>query len=492
MQPSEQTAPILDAPANVQANDSAELTPIRLGLREFPCGKCDGAAQFHHFSRRGTGARGGVGFAAHQAVLHAHRARIWDHHLLRSYAPCRNSEMKTDNRQALVIGGGPAGLMAAGELAQAGMRVVVAEAKSSIGRKLLMAGKSGLNLTKSEPPELFQAAYHGSCAGLVRGAVAGFGPQEVSDWAEALGQPVFTGSSGRVFPEAMKASPLLRAWMEALHDQDVNVHTRWRWTGFEGDAYTFSAPTGEHTLTPAVTVLALGGASWARLGSDGSWVPWLAGKGVSVAPFQPANAGLTVAWSEHMEKQFGQPVKVAKLTAGTFSLRGEFVISSRGLEGSAIYAVSRAVREGASLTLDLCPDWSIEEVETRLARPRGKATVAAHLRKTLRLDPARLALLMEFGRPLPDGAALAALIKALPVRHQGLRPLDEAISTAGGVAAEALEGYMLRALPGAFVAGEMLDWEAPTGGYLLTGCMATGREAGRAAAEWVMRRPAET
>jgi uncharacterized flavoprotein (TIGR03862 family) len=387
-------------------------------------------------------------------------------------------------KQALVIGAGPAGLMAADELARAGLTVTIAEAKPSAGRKLLMAGKSGLNLTKDAPSEQFLAEYHGSTAGLVQAAVRDFGPGEVADWARGLGQEVFTGSSGRVFPRAMKASPLLRAWLAWLDGLGVRFVTRWRWVGIDAGAMLFDTPEGRQSLRPDVTVLALGGASWARLGSDGAWAGILSAEGVALAPFEPANAGLAVAWSEHMAKHFGTPVKVARLTAGDVSLRGEFVISARGLEGSAIYAVSRAVREGAALRLDLCPDWSEQEVAARLARPRGKATVAAHLRKALRLDPARLALLMEFGRPLPEGAALAALVKALPVRHAGLRPLDEAISTAGGVPAEALDGYMLRALPGVFVAGEMLDWEAPTGGYLLTGCLATGRAAGEAAARW--------
>jgi hypothetical protein len=373
----------------------------------------------------------------------------------------------------LVIGAGPAGLMAAEALARGGCDVVMAEAKPSVARKFLMAGKSGLNLTKDEPAQRFLGAYTGSCAPLVRDAVADFGPQAVADWARGLGQPVFTGSSGRVFPEAMKASPLLRAWLGRL--DGVEIRTRWHWRGFEDGGYAFDTPGGPVVEHPDLCILALGGASWARLGSNGAWVPWLAARGVDIAPFAPANAGLQVDWSAHMAKQFGAPVKVARLTAGDTSVRGEFVISSRGLEGSAIYAVSRAVREGAPLTLDLCPDWTRDEVARRLARPRGKATVAAHLRKTLKLDPARLALLMEFGRPLPDD--LAPLIKALPVRHDGLRPLDEAISSAGGITAGALDGHAVRAVPGLFACGEMLDWEAPTGGYLLTACFATGRAA---------------
>ncbi len=388
---------------------------------------------------------------------------------------------------ALVIGAGPAGLMAAGELAGAGFAVTIAEAKPTVGRKLLMAGKSGLNLTKDEPLAAFQSAFTGSTAALLRAAVSEFGPVEVADWARGMGQEVFTGSSGRVFPRAMKASPLLRAWLAGLAAQGVEIRTRWRWAGFDGDGMVFDTPEGRDNRSPDVTVLALGGASWARLGADGTWAAILAEKGVELAPFQPANAGLSVSWSPHMTRHFGAPVKAARLSAGDVTLRGEFVISARGLEGSAIYSVTKPLRDGATLTLDLCPDWDEAEVAARLARPRGKATVAAHLRKVLRLDPARLALLMEFGRPLPEGDALARLIKALPIRHQGPRPLDEAISTAGGIAASALDGYMLTACPGVFAAGEMLDWEAPTGGYLITGCLATGRAAARQAIGWVRR-----
>lgn len=382
---------------------------------------------------------------------------------------------------ALVIGAGPAGLMAAEEMARAGMQVTVAEGKPSAGRKFLMAGKSGLNLTKDEPLDNVLSAYD---APQVLPMVRDFGPDQVQAWARGLGQELFVGSSGRVFPTVMKASPLLRAWMARLQGLGVTLRTRWRWTGWDGDTVMFDTPQGQQGLIPDATVLALGGGSWARLGADGSWVDVLRDAGVRVAPFKPANMGFVIDWTAPMAKHFGTPVKGCALIAAGQYVRGEFVISHRGVEGGGVYAVSRAVRDGAPLAVDLLPDWSVDKVRHALDKPRGKASLSNHLRKVLRLDPARLALLMEFGRPLPAGPGLATLVKHLPIRHAGPRPLDEAISTAGGVSWASLdETLMLTARPGTWCAGEMLNWEAPTGGYLLTGCLATGRWAGRAAAQ---------
>ncbi len=386
--------------------------------------------------------------------------------------------------QAVVIGAGPAGLMAAEQLARAGHSVLVAEAKPSVARKFLMAGKSGLNLTKDEPFETLIQSYDEAADWLLP-MLAEFDAQAVQDWARGLGQELFTGSTGRVFPTVMKASPLLRAWLARLSEAGVEIRTRWRWTGWQGDVLTFDTPDGEHSLTASATILAMGGASWARLGSDGNWATPLADKGVQITPFAPANAGLLVDWSDQMASHFGAPIKGVALQAGSLHTRGEAVISARGLEGGGIYTICKAVRDGAPLTLDLMPDVSQDDVAQRLSKPRGKASLSNHIRKVLKLGPTRTALLMEFGRPIPSAPdALAQLIKSLPVHHAGPRPMDEAISTAGGVSRAALtDGLMLTALPGVFCAGEMLDWEAPTGGYLLTACLATGRWAGRSAVD---------
>ena len=382
---------------------------------------------------------------------------------------------------ALVIGAGPAGLMAAEELARAGLQVTVADAMPSPGRKFLMAGKSGLNITRDQDATAFRAAFHPPAAQL-DAALAAFGPAKVMAFAESLGQPVFTGSSGRVFPVAMKASPLLRAWLARLGSLGVTLNTRWRWTGTDGPAFLFSTPGGDRRLSPAVTVLALGGASWARLGSDGAWADRFPGL---TAPFHPANMGFDVAWSAHMAPHFGAPLKNVTLIAGDTRLRGECVITARGLEGGGLYALSRALREGATLTIDLLPDLSERTVRARLAAARKGETLSHALRSRLGLDPARRALFLELGRTTPDPART---LKAVPVPIAAPRPLDEAISTAGGLRFDALDdGLMLRSRPGLFAAGEMLDWEAPTGGYLLTACLATGRHAGRAAAAFAAR-----
>lgn len=373
---------------------------------------------------------------------------------------------------ALVIGAGPAGLMAAEELARAGRSVLIVEAKASPARKLLMAGKSGLNLTKDELPADFIAAYQGD---FLRPFLAEFGPREMVAWTRALGQEVFTGSTGRIFPRTMKASPLLRAWLRRLSDMGVTLRTRWRWTGFDGDGFGFDTPDGRQILHPRVTVLALGGASWARLGSDAAWVPWLADKGVQITPWKPANMGFSVDWTPHMQRHFGAAIKGAVLMAGDQRERGEFVISERGIEGGGIYTISRTLRDGAKLTLNLMPD--VDDIAQRLGRMKPSETRANRLRK-LGLSPAAIGLIMEFGR----GMDTVSAIQSLPIPLSGPRPLDEAISVAGGVTALG-PNLELIVLPRVFACGEMLDWEAPTGGYLLTACWATGAAAGKAAAK---------
>lgn len=382
---------------------------------------------------------------------------------------------------ALVVGAGPAGLMAAEMLMAPGRRVLVAEAMPSPARKFLMAGKSGLNLTKDEPAPAFRAAFSGSASVRLED---GFGPDQVKSWAEGLGIALFTGSTGRVFPVGMKASPLLRAWLARLESGGVTLRRRWRLEGIE-DGFRFATPEGPVLVRPRVAVLAMGGASWPRLGSDGAWQGMLERAGVPVAPFRPANMGFRVAWSSAMARHFGAAVKGVAIRAGAQVSRGEWVIARAGIEGGGVYAVAAAIRDGAAPVLDLAPDLDLPMLTRRFARPRGRLSVGNWLRRVLG-DPVRAALLMEWARPLPaseDAPDWAARAKALAMPLAGPMGLDRAISSAGGITADALApGLELKALPGIFAAGEMLDWEAPTGGYLLTGCLASGRRAGLAAA----------
>ena len=378
-----------------------------------------------------------------------------------------------------VIGGGPAGLAAAEVVAGAAHAVDIYEAKPSLGRKFLMACKSGLNMTLAEPMATLMPRY-AEAEPALRPALQAFDNAAIAAWAEGLGQDLFTGTTGRVFPKVMKASPLLRAWLGRLADLGVKTHLRQRWTGWDAGRPVIN----DTAVTADATILACGGASWARLGADGAWADWI---GIATMPFAPSNAALAVDWSDHMSRHLGTPIKGVAWRAGPYRSRGEAVLSAKGLEGGGIYTVSRGVREGARLTLDLLPDLSVDDVAARLSKPRGKASLANHLRKTLRLDPLKTALAQEWGRPLPAAPLqLARRLKKLTVTHAGVRPMDEAISTAGGVPFAALDDHlMVRARPGVFCAGEMLDWEAPTGGYLLTACFATGRWAGQGALDYL-------
>lgn len=413
----------------------------------------------------------------------------------------------SSSNRAVVIGGGPAGLMAAEQLIQGGMQVDVYDAMPSLGRKFLMAGRGGLNITHSEAFDAFVQRYAARCHEL-QTLLQAFDANALRAWCHDLGIETFVGSSGRVFPREMKAAPLLRAWLQRLRASGVRFHVRQRWRGWDDQgALRFSTPQGAQTVQADAVVLALGGGSWQRLGSDAAWVPLLAQRGVDIATLRPANCGFDVAWSAHFSARFaGHPLKSIALSytdqsSVTRRKLGECMISASGVEGSLIYAIAAVLRDTiarngyALIHLDLLPDKNLQTVITEIAHPRGSRSQASHLQSRLGLKGVKAGLLREL-IPANDYAQanrLSAAIKNLPLRLLAPRPLDEAISSAGGVRFEAIDAHlMLRAVPGVFCAGEMLDWEAPTGGYLLSACFASGRAAGKGALHWLQSRLAAT
>ncbi|KJH65637.1 TIGR03862 family flavoprotein [Chromobacterium violaceum] len=403
-------------------------------------------------------------------------------------------------RGVAIIGGGPAGLMAAEVLAQRGYAVDVYDAMPSVGRKFLLAGIGGLNLTHSEPYPAFVGRY-GDRAEQVEPLLKNFDADALRAWAHGLGVETFVGSSGRVFPREMKAAPLLRAWLSRLREAGARIHVRHRWQGWNADgSLKFDTPDGELAVRADATLLALGGGSWKKLGSDGRWMPWLAEKGVATAPLLPSNCGFDAGWSDFFADKFaGEPLKSVGLAfqggdGREFKRVGECVITQSGIEGSLVYACSALLRDeiaragAATCYLDLIPAWDEARVLAEVSHPRGSRSLSSHLQSRLNLKGARAGILRECldKESFQNPAMLAAAIKRLPVTVTAARPIDEAISTAGGVCFSALDArQMLAALPGVFCAGEMLDWEAPTGGYLLTACFASGRAAGQGIADWL-------
>ncbi|WP_192565061.1 TIGR03862 family flavoprotein [Pseudomonas gozinkensis] len=406
----------------------------------------------------------------------------------------------TSSAHVAIIGGGPAGLMAAEVLSQAGVRVDLYDGMPSVGRKFLLAGVGGMNITHSEAYPAFLSRY-AERAPNIAPLLRAFDADALCRWIHELGIETFIGSSGRVFPTDMKAAPLLRAWLKRLRDSGVVIHTRHRWLGWdENGALRIDSPEGEKTLNPDATLLALGGGSWSRLGSDGAWMLPLEQRGVGLAPLQPSNCGFEVqAWSEVMVSKFaGAPLKNIAIGLNDDVPRlGECVITATGIEGSLIYALSAPIREAinvhgaATIHIDLLPGRPVDKLQAALSKPRGSRSMAKHLHSQVGIDGVKAALLRELtdAATFADPALLARAIKALPLTLVKTRPLDEAISSAGGVTFEAMdERMMLKALPGVFCAGEMVDWEAPTGGYLLTACFASGRAAGFGMAQWLQRK----
>ncbi|HEY3858871.1 MAG TPA: TIGR03862 family flavoprotein [Gammaproteobacteria bacterium] len=398
-------------------------------------------------------------------------------------------------RTAAVIGGGPAGLMAAEVLSHHGIGVDLYDSMPSVGRKFLQAGVGGLNLTHSESDAAFLARY-GAAEPWVRTWLESFGAAALRSWAEGLGMETFVGTSGRVFPKQMKAAPLLRAWLKRLKESGIRFHMRHCWRGWRDDDLMFDTPDGAKTVRPDAVVLAMGGGSWPRLGSDGSWAPILKSRGIRIAALKPANCGFDVAWSEHFRaRSAGQPVKsVTAWLHEEAPRQGEFIVTEHGVEGGIIYALSAPLRDAiqahghVTLHMDLTPNRDLPKLLQDLRKPRGGQSMANHLRKQAGIEGVKAGLLREvLGKDLlEDAASLAEAIKDLPLKLVAARPLEEAISTAGGVVASDCDSHlMLKRLPGVFCAGEMLDWEAPTGGYLLTACFAGGRVAGEGAAAWL-------